>query len=247
MLKLVFIIIIIYIVIQHLMDEPKPPLKLIKEKKKPSPVNEDVTLTQSGTAIEKPNIINNVPTIILEARPQEVMVTREGFANSEEDATVWTFNKPNPWSSIKRYPNEEYEYHFRFKVRIPSLNDLENWKQIVPNIDFDPKTGEIIIPSKDEGSALALANLMVSNFFGQLSLDEILTKNLIQVSVTKAQSYEIVRNKLREQIIDNIYGNPTSMSKSALQTDLAQGSCAVKATGIGGSIEAYDGTEYSYI
>jgi hypothetical protein len=50
------------------------------------------------------------------------------------------------------------------------------WK-IIPNINFDPRAGELIIPSKDEPSALALANLILINFSGQMSLQNILEKN----------------------------------------------------------------------
>jgi hypothetical protein len=51
------------------------------------------------------------------------------------------------------------------------LNDYQTWKQIILNLDFNP--GELIIPSKDEPSALALANLIVINITGQLSLENI--------------------------------------------------------------------------
>ena len=53
------------------------------------------------------------------------------------------------------------------------LNDYQTWKQIIPNLDFNPQSGELIIPSKDEPSALALANLIVINITGQLSLENI--------------------------------------------------------------------------
>jgi hypothetical protein len=102
------------------------------------------------------------------------------------------------------------------------LNDFENWKQVVPNIGFDPKTGEIIIPSKDEASAIALANLIVINFSGQISLKDILDKNLIQISVAKAKSFDVVQNKLREQIMENLYGKQFNASQSSFEKDLAK-------------------------
>ena len=44
---------------------------------------------------------------------------------------------------------------------------------VIPNLEFDPRTGEIIIPSKDEPSAIALANLIVINL--QIKLQLIIT------------------------------------------------------------------------
>ena len=40
-----------------------------------------------------------------------------------------------------------------------------------------------------------------------MSLKDILEKNLIQISVAKAKSHELVQNKLRDQIVENLYGS----------------------------------------
>jgi hypothetical protein len=117
---------------------------------------------------------------------------------------------------------QEYPYLFHIKVKIPSLNDFENWKMVVPNLEFDPRTGELIIPSKDEPSAIALANLIVINFSGQISIKDILDKNLIGVSVTKAKSFDVVQNKLREQIMENLYGKQFNVSQTSFEKDLAK-------------------------
>lgn len=139
----------------------------------------------------------------------------------EQEQTT-EFDKPNPWTKVVVLPQEEFPYLFYIKINIPSLNDFENWKQVVPNIDFDPKTGELIIPSKDEASALALANLILINFSGQMSLDNILEKNLIQISITKAKSYEMVQNKLREQIMENLYGKQFNSVSPNYHQDLSR-------------------------
>ena len=112
---------------------------------------------------------------------------------------LWSFSSPNPWNVITFNAQNEYPWQFHLKTKIPSLNSYEAWKNIIPNIDFN-KNGSIIIPSKDEASALAIANLMVINFSGDMSLEDILKKNLIQISVGKAKAHVVVQNKLREQI-----------------------------------------------
>jgi hypothetical protein len=155
----------------------------------------------------------------------------ENFAdsNNTDKATtdkattdVWEFDKPNPWSKIVLNKNSDYPYEFYIKLRIPSLNDLEAWKQVVPNIEFDPRIGALIIPSKDEASALALANLIAINFTGQMSLNNILEKRLIQISVAKAKNHEVVQTKLREQLNENLYGKTKSNTANSFEKDLAR-------------------------
>jgi hypothetical protein len=124
----------------------------------------------------------------------------DDFKDFGDGRKVWSFSNPNPWTRIGYEPSEEYSWYFFFRTKIPSLNAYEAWKNIVPNIDLAGRTNEIVIPSKDEATALALANLMVINFSGEMPLKEIIKKNLIQISVGKAKAHIIVQNKLREQL-----------------------------------------------
>ena len=119
---------------------------------------------------------------------------------------VWEFDSPNPWDKIIYKEGAEYPYSFFIKLKIPGLQDYQTWKEIIPNIDFNPLTRLVVIPSKDEASALAVANLMAINFAGMMKLEDILDKNLIQISISKAKSHEVVQTKLREQIMDTLYG-----------------------------------------
>jgi hypothetical protein len=153
-------------------------------------------------------------------------------------------------------------------MKLYPLNDYETWKQIIPNLDFDSRSGELIIPSKDEASALALANLIAINFAGQMSIDNILEKKLIQISVTKAKNHELVKNKLREQIIENLYGKTMQPTDNNFERDLALGTSNNQAlvpridfasesfsdtfqhftgTNNNGEIDAYDGSDFSYL
>jgi hypothetical protein len=159
---------------------------------------------------------------------QQMILSKETFVDNQEEVLnknneprIITFDKPNPWTKIVIVPLEEFPYFFHIKAKVASLNDFENWKQVIPNINFDPRAGELIIPSKDEPSALALANLILINFAGQMSLQNILEKNLIQISVAKAKSYEMVQNKLREQIMENLYGKQFNSVQTNYQQDLA--------------------------
>jgi len=133
------------------------------------------------------------------------------------------FDKMNPWSKLVVRNGTEFPYNYYIPVKIPSLNDFQNWKDMVPNLDFNPRSGELIIPSKDEGSALALANLIIANLHDQISLNEIVDTHLIQISVAKAQAHELVRNKLREQILDNLHGGKViTTPENNYEKDLAK-------------------------
>jgi hypothetical protein len=133
------------------------------------------------------------------------------------------YDKMNPWSKLVIKNGTEFPLNYYIPTTIPSLNDFQNWKDMIPNLDFNPRTGELIIPSKDEGSALALANLIIANLNDQISINEIVEKQLIQISVAKAQAHEIVRNKLREQILDNVHGGKeVSVPANNYEKDLAK-------------------------
>lgn len=167
-----------------------------------------------------PNSIQSIVPLDLYGEPREVVPNK---------FIIWSFAQPVPWSQIVYVYEQQYPFRFFIKLHVPSLNDYQAWKQIVPNLDFDSRSGELIIPSKNEESALAICNLIVSTFQGQLTIENILEKNLIQISVMKAQQYELVKNKLREQIIDAISGKPnkflnnTDNKSNDFEQDLAKG------------------------
>jgi len=204
----------------------------------PIPYNETINILNEKTGnTSGVTGINIPPQILSEGRqlihlgqiPSENSI-KEQFSQNFQDTSmnknnlpkIIEFDKPNPWTKIIVAPLEEFPYMFHIKVRVPSLNDFENWKQIIPNINFDPRTGELIIPSKDEPSALAVCNLIIINFSGQLSLQNILEKNLIQISIAKAKNYEMVQNKLREQIMENLYGKQLKPIENNYERDLAK-------------------------
>ena len=228
MLHQLLIVVILYIIINQVI------LSFSEEKKiKPS---------------EKPN--SNNPLIdqsshsdVAEVIPLDLF--GKPFQVEPNKFILWTFLEPKPWTQIIYNYGHEYPFNFFLKIKIPSLNDYQTWKQIIPNLDFNSKTGELIIPSKDEGSALAIVNLIVSNFQGQLSIENILEKNLIQISIAKAQQYDMVRNKLREQIIETVQGK-NIIDKTDFEQDLASNQTKTNESFGNNEPGAYEGGEFSY-
>ena len=191
--------------------------------------------------INKPNY-SNVDTIVpldLFGKPYEVVPNK---------FIVWTFIIEKPWTQIVYNYGQQFPFRFFIKIKIPTLNDYQSWKHIIPNLDFDSKSGEVIISSKDEAGALAIANLIIANFQGQLSIENILEKNLIPISIIKAQQYELVKNKLREQIIESLQGKTTD-SKPDFEQDLAnnENKSSIKQNFENIDPDAYEGIEYTYL
>ena len=162
-----------------------------------------VSTEKDDKKIDKTEKIENVSQ-----NKNNISLTMFGKPSYIEDNKyiVWSFSKPRPWTRIIYSYEDEYEFKFFLKVKIPSLNDYENWLNIVSNLDFITKTSELIIPSKDEASALAIANLILSNFSGNITIKEVMDKDLIPISVSKAIKYPMVQNKLREQIMELLNG-----------------------------------------
>jgi hypothetical protein len=115
----------------------------------------------------------------------------------------WDFNNPKPWEKIMYKYGDEFPFYFFIKIRIPSLNDYENWKDLINNLDFDAQKGEMIIPSKDEETALSIANLIISNFKGSVTINDIVKKDLLQISIEKCKKYPEVKKKMISQIIES--------------------------------------------
>ena len=215
MLKLLFICIIIFVIGKEIYNNPK-------------------------TSEQPENKLELTESTLIEPAPLNANKNVSFSPPVNKQDSVTDFDVPKPWSKVVYNPNNDYPYNYYIKLRIPSLNDYEAWKNIIPNLNFDPRSGELIIPSKDEASALALANLISINFTGQLSLDNILEKNLIQISISKAKTHEVVQHKLREQIIENLHGTKYNNSEISFEKDL------VKQTNEP-MIEAYTGGDYAYL
>lgn len=155
---------------------------------------------------------------------------------------VWENYEPKPWSKIVYKYGDKYPFYFFIKIKIPSLNDYQSWKKIITNIDFDPKSGEVIIPTTDEETALSIANLMINNLRGEISLEEIIKKNLILISINKAKKYDVVKNKIKEQVISSI----TPIKFKSNDIELPQNhDISIKSKNNEFNLGTYEGIEYS--
>lgn len=227
MIKKVFILIIIFIVFYEI---------YLLYLDKPDNIDDEIETISNDNNLQHDDITKE--DNIFEPDP---LMFGEPVQYDKNNIIIWSLLDPHPWSKVVYKYYDKNPFYFYIKIKIPSLNDYSNWKEIIPNIDFDPKTGELIISSQDEETALSIVNLIISNFKGDLSLEEILDKNLIKISINKARKYEIVKHKLIEQITTNLNSKPKELfnDQQTLMTDLAQNNHE--------SYVPYEGSEYSFI
>lgn len=201
---------------------------------------------------------NNINTIYNNNK-----IYKSKFIKNKNNKNVIYYDNPDPWTKLIINNDDDYPYHYYIKLFIPSLNDYNNWKQLIPNLNFDSLTNEIIIPSKDEASALVLANLICSNFMGQITLSDIIKKNLIEISINKCKNYEIVDKKIREQLRENLYGkniintsinyeidtdklNDDIKNDDKINDDIIHNDI-INDNSFSNDFQPFDGNDYSYI
>ena len=158
---------------------------------------------------------------------------------------LWKFQKPEPWSKIVYIHGNEFTYEFSFIAKVPSLDHYHSWKKIIPNIHFNPNTEEITIPSNDEEGALSVANLIINSFKNKISINDIIKKNLINISISKCKKFPIVKKKIEEQINDLLNNNDEKKFRreAEYEEDLAKAKKQQETFGPSG----YGGNEYTYL
>lgn len=130
------------------------------------------------------------------------------MVNTNEDKNLIKFDEPNPWTQIY-VGNNINKYYLKIN-NIEKYKDkikIDTWEQI-PFIRKDLINNNddmLIIVTNNEKEALVVSNVLLSYIVGDLTLDNIIEKDLINTSLQKAQRYELVVNKLRELIKENLY------------------------------------------
>lgn len=250
MLKESLICIIVSIIIYQLyLQYFKNDKKIYSEPKKEINSSKKIDHTRDV----KPMVYETPDSFVHPQLGKPTKIIQEGY--------LFIINNPSPWSAIIYNQNSNNKYTFILKVSNISRfltnyhENISNWKKILQNIEFNPKTSEIIIPIEDEDIALAISNLMLSNFKGDLSFNDITKKNLIQVSISKIKAHQSVRIKIIEQILENIEGKEDKYNPDYEEdlADTATASVSIESPQITEQsnkkelISAYEGGEYSFL
>ena len=122
--------------------------------------------------------------------------------NVSDNIYSWDYMSQTPWNKIIYKQNSDFPYYYFITATISNLSEFEKWKNILPNLEFDPKRKSLVFNTKDEGTALAVANIVISNLQGKLSLEDILNKKLIPISINRTTHHDMIKHKIREQLTE---------------------------------------------
>ena len=136
------------------------------------------------------------------------MKTNLGFKYTEKIPSPWIFvifnpnNTPNHYYAISLLPLTKYVNKNQINVVVSKWDEYLRINRI--EILFNKSNLELLIPSQDEEFALTICNLMINTIIGNLTIEGISENNLIQVSISKIKNYPMIKNKIIEQIKENM-------------------------------------------
>lgn len=126
---------------------------------------------------------------------------------SDIDENIIKFKKPNPWNKID-IRNSNKKYYIKINNINKYIDKIIIWKQLpfIKNdmIDMDIEKDYLIIKTSSEEEALVITNLIISYINGDITIDEILEKNIIKTSINKAKKIKLVSVKLTELINEGV-------------------------------------------
>ena len=129
----------------------------------------------------------------------------EKFNNEDEEETV--FENPNPWNKV-----QYYTHYNRYFIIINNLNDhvekIMLWKSLPiiksDMIDIDIDNNYLILKAYSEEEALVVCNLIINHINNNLTINDIVSKNLINYSINKAKRFKLIGTKLTELIKEGL-------------------------------------------
>lgn len=237
MKKILVIVIIITSLYQLYCNFCKESDVIPKTKKKDNNEEEIDEVKEDKKFVDNDGVDNNTG-LLTYGKPHTIKQDEKG------PYYLWKFDEPEPWTKITYRPSDEYVYSFSLKIQVPSLDHYRKWKSVIPNLEFNSQTSEIVIYANDEEGALSVANLIVNHFNGKIKFKTIMKKKLIDVSIAKAKKFAMVKNKLKEQIMEELYGinmEDDEEEKMEFKEDLARAQGTLE-----GPI-AFGGNEYSFL
>lgn len=134
--------------------------------------------------------------------PYECMSNIKQLDNNDKiKETSIEFVEPNPWSKI--ITDIDGKKYFFVVLNFFNERKYMDWKDVIPELDYDIDTKELVIESKDEPRALAILNLLISNMKGDISIKDIFKNDLMNKSIIKARKHKMVSQKLLQLIKEN--------------------------------------------
>lgn len=120
---------------------------------------------------------------------------------------LWKFQQPEPWTQII-YRNDIDAYIYFVHLFIPTINHYSFWKNIMPDLDYDSNTNELIIHAHNEIQALNILYIILLHFNGQIKENDI--GNLLD------KPNELLEKKV---VLDELLKNIPNNQKSSIDID----------------------------
>jgi hypothetical protein len=115
-----------------------------------------------------------------------------------------------PWDKIvKKKKNTDYY------IKINNINNrvLSQWQEVINNIRYD-NDKYVIIKTPTEEEALSILNLFISNINNEITIQDVIDNDLINLSKKKATSYKLVKKKIIDLIKDGLSKMNTEHSET---------------------------------
>lgn len=132
--------------------------------------------------------------------------TNEKFENENNEDEI-IFDEPNPWNKIQ-YFSHINKYYIKINNINEHIEKIILWKSlpiIKPDlIDIDVENNYLILKTNSEEEALVICNLIINHINNNLTINDIISKNLINYSINKAKRFKLIGTKLTELIKEGI-------------------------------------------
>lgn len=122
--------------------------------------------------------------------------------NKDSFKNQTNFQTSDIWTKVE-HDKETRQNKYHVIIHDFEENKFKQWNEIIPELEYDLKTKEVMILSKDEIKAIAILNLIISNMQNNISINDIIEKDLINKSILKARKFKMVETKLIELIKEN--------------------------------------------
>jgi hypothetical protein len=121
-----------------------------------------------------------------------------------------------PWDKID-VDKDKHKYYI--KINNFDENKFLEWKKLPIKIDYDVDNKYLIIKTKSEENALAIANLFISCMNNEIDFQYIVDNDMINISRLKAKTYKLVKKKLIELIKEGSNRSPEITPKEHFDTN----------------------------
>jgi hypothetical protein len=167
----------------------------------------------------------NEETEVSQDEPEQVNnndqnMTHPEYGNSIGESELGlVFMGKAPWSQVFiDTKNNKTCYGINISNFMNNKQLLHKWKEIVPIMLSEYL---LIIPAEEEIIALAIANMILSNLSGNISIEDVMKKNLIQQSINKMSQYDLAVKKIKENIMSYLNPETSTDKEFSYSEDLA--------------------------